>query len=154
MCNFTDIYGKHPEPFHWWLTGYPLMTLETGTWIRDLRVSIVLPHENVSQTTVPVYGKHGGPFTNTSEKKTINDNGTTTLLLTYSVPWSITRGNATVDVIVGSSRYKKIFLFDRHSSDFYAILTVLMIVTIVVSLAFISHRTRHRTDIPYRRNIE
>lgn len=154
MCNFTDLYKNHPEPLYWWLTGYPLMHLKTSTWIRRPEISIVLPNENISQAIIRAYGRYGGPFTNVSERNTMNDNGTTTLTLTYSLPWSISKGNVTVDVIVGSSYYKKVFLFDRHSAEFYTILAALLILTSIILLAFILHRLRYGTDIPYTRDIE
>lgn len=154
MCNFTRYQGQHPPPLHWWLTGYPFMRLQLNVWIRHLTLSIVLPNQNVSQTTLLIYGKHGGPFTNTSVTKTPNDNGTTTLLLKYNIPWSITRGNVTVDVIVGTSHYKKTFLIDRHSSQFYTILAVLLVLATIVLLAFILRRIRYGTIIPYSRDIE
>lgn len=130
------------------------MRLQLSVWIRHLAISIVLPNQNVSQTTILIYGRDGGPFTNTSVTKTPNDNGTTTLLLKYSVPWSITRGNVTVDVIVGNSHYKKTFLIDRHSSQFYTILAVLLVLATIVLLAFILRRIRYGTIIPYTRDIE
>lgn len=154
MCNFTHYQGKRPPSFHWWLTGYPLMKLQIGIWIRHLKISIVLPQANVSQSTVLVHGKHGGPFTNTSEERTKNDNGTVTFLLTYIIPWSVTRGNVTVDVIIGTSHYKKTFLIDRHSSQFYTILAVLLVLASIVLLAFILHRMRYGTNVPYTHDIE
>lgn len=154
MCNFTDIRKQHPDPFYWWLTGYPFMTLHAGMWIRHLTITVVIPRENVSQTTIHIYGQHGGPFANLSEQRTPNDNGTITLMLTYSIPWDISRGNVTVDVIVGTSRYKKTFMMDRHSSDFYTTLAALLVLASIVLLAFILHRLRYGTDVPYTRNLE
>lgn len=154
MCNFTDLYKQHPPAIHWWLTGYPIMRLEIGIWIRDILVSIVLPQGNVSQLRIHIYGQHGGPFTNTSESKISNDNGTTTLLLTYNIPWSVSNGNITVNVIVGTSHYKRTFLIDRHSSQFYTILAALLILASILLLTFILYRIKYGRDIPYTRDIE
>lgn len=154
MCNFTDLRGNHPTPLVWWLTGYLPMTLQAGTWIRHMKLITTVPTQNVSHTTIVLYGKNGGPFVNTSEHKTDNGNGTTTLTLAYSLPWSISRGNATVHVIVGSSHYKKIFLFERHTDEFYTVLAALLVLTSIILLAFILHRLRYPTVVPYTRDIE
>ncbi|AWV68203.1 M118/m119 protein [Murid betaherpesvirus 1] len=149
----------------WKVTAYPLISLFTGFQVKDLFVRVtyknrtdVKPNKSSKDMSISVYHEQNSPFTPTSSTATRNENGTITYLMTFSVPWSESQGNATVDVMVDNHNYRKLFLFRRHSTRYYAALTVLMVLAALVVVVYIVHRHRgtlkSRLAFRYTRDFE
>ncbi|AWV68038.1 M118/m119 protein [Murid betaherpesvirus 1] len=151
----------------WKVTAYPLISLNTGFQVKDLFVRVTYKNRTDLKPkkksrpkgmSISVYHEKNSPFTPTSNTSIQNENGTITYLMTFSVPWADSQGNATVDVMVDNHNYKKLFLFRRHSTRYYAALTVLLVLAALVVIAYIVHRHRGtlkaRLAFRYNRDLE
>nr|WEG71764.1 membrane glycoprotein UL119 [Murid betaherpesvirus 1]DBA07624.1 TPA_asm: M118 [Murid betaherpesvirus 1]DBA08078.1 TPA_asm: M118 [Murid betaherpesvirus 1] len=155
-CHFYHIArtrdgGPDWKEATWKVTAYPLISLTTGFQVKDLFVRVTYknrtdlkpkPKKSPNPMSISVYHEKNSPFTPTSNTSIQNENGTITYLMTFSVPWADSQGNATVDVMVDNHNYKKLFLFRRHSTRYYAALTVLLVLAALVIIAYIVHRHR------------
>lgn len=153
-CDMFCYYSYNsPLKLEWKVTSYPLISLQTGFQVKDITI-----HVTVKQNKRPNITMYHDPkilFSPVAFAQRNNTNGTTTYVLRYRVPWSQTQGNATIDVIINGTHFRKSFLLDRHSRGYYTVLTLLTIITSLTLVAYVVHRIRSRsTVIRYTSDIE
>lgn len=138
------------------MTAYPLITFRTGFRIKDITVIVTVQDNSSKNVSIFVYNKEYEIYIPVSTMIMRNANKTVTYELIFSVPWSTTRGNATVNVIIDKHSFKRIFLFHRHSTAYYATLAMLMLLSSLTLFVYIVHRVRvkNRSTVVYTNDIE
>lgn len=141
-CDFYG-YGQITLSGEWFVIAYPIIHFYHGFFIRHFTITVT-SKSNSSSTRV--YHTHGVDLTPLTVSRVDNVNGTFTHIMTFSAPWRTTKGSVTADVTLESRRYRKTFIFHRHSVDFYVTFTVLMVLSALVLAAYILRRTKRRSE--------
>ncbi|AFX83426.1 a118 [Rat cytomegalovirus ALL-03] len=153
-CEFDHTGGYIPPvKASWKVTSYPLISLRTGFRVKDITIHVTVRQNKIPNITM--YHEPKTLFSPVAFVQRNNTNRTTTYVLRYRVPWSQSQGNATIDVIINGTHFRKTFLLDRHSKGYYTILTLLTITTSIILVAYVVYRIRRRsTTIRYTDDIE
>lgn len=141
-CEFHG-YGQITLSGEWFVIAYPIIHFEHGFFIKHFTITVT---SKDNSSSVRVYHNPDSDFVPLTASRIDNVNGTFTHVMTFSAPWRTTKGSVTADVTLGSRRYRKTFMFHRHSADFYVTFTVLMVFSTVILAAYIVRRTKRRSE--------
>lgn len=154
-CQFFKMSSMAEETAEWKVVAYPLFRFSVGFLVRHLTVVVSVLENSTHNASIVAYGGTGTRLTPSSAVQIGKERNISTYVLSFNAPWSLTRGNATLDVTIGGKKCQKAFLFHRHSSDYYTLLTVLMLATTALIAVYLVRRTKRcGGDPPYTRDLE